>query len=628
MLIVLLCYFQPYLSIAQTEDRWYTLTIGNTPSGYYHETIISTDSLIVNQNELTIRISRLGSETVMDSKQSSTEDNEGNMKHLSSELLYSKQLNASKAIILPEVIRLTRQAGGKESMRDISYSGKLIGNEGIRKLTNENLKKNGDSISYQLFFAEFSMISRGKRKFIGFEDLVLNGNRIKAKRVKESFDGLPTLRDLWLDDDGLLLKSSEASPFGETVMMFSDKATVIALSTVKTDLSADQYSATIARANVRLPQPRQMESITLKITQKKQGIGMPDFGGSYQTVVEKKDNYVILKINRPNIGSIKEPLTAAEKAEYLESGFYIDKDDIVAQRLAKQITAKEKDSWKKVTLLRDWVNVHMKFNPGIVMAPSSEAIRNLEGTCVSYATVLTTLCRAADIPARYLMGYIYYDGICGGHAWVEVFIANSWIPVDAAAPSPGSIADAARFFYLRNSVKNGMGEFMIGGAQLYSNVSIEIVSYTVNGQTYKAPSRLYEVNESQYINPGLGITMKSMEGFKFSSTDEVYPKSILFSLEKPSTQQAISLHLKFSSPQSSAKDHVRKQVLNNDAIQSVTYVGTNAILSETPTKTVLAIPNGNDIYLFVSTGPGAPENLRKAMKGFTFKKFQELASNR
>jgi hypothetical protein len=264
----------------------------------------------------------------------------------------------------------------------------------------------------------------------------------------------------------------------------------------------------------------------------------------------------------------------------------------------------------------------MKFNAGIVMAPSSEAIRNLEGTCVSYATVLTTLCRATDIPARYLMGYVYVDGMWGGHAWVEVYIADSWIPVDAAAPSPGGIADAARFYFLRNSVKNGMGEFMIGGAQLYSNVSIETLSYTVNGRTSKASPFPYEVNPSQYTNPGLGITMKSMEGFKFNSTDKVYPESILFSLENPAEGQTINFYVKFSTPRSSAKDELRKHVSQHDSVQMTTYQGTAAVQSETPTKAVLAIPNGNDIYLFVSSGPGAAGNLKKALKGFTFQKFQ------
>ncbi len=621
ILIVLFCYFQPYLSAAQTEDRWYILTIGTKPSGYYHETIVNSDSIASCQNEFIVRISRLGSETVMNSKQFTTEDRQGNLKNLTSELLYSKQLNSSTAIILPGVIRLTSQAGGKESTRDISYSGKLVGSEEIRRLTNDNLKKMGDSISYQIFFSEFGMLSTGKRKFIGFEDLVLNGIHIRAKRVKESFAGLPTLRDLWLDEDGWVLKSSEPGPFGETMMMLSDKATTIALSTTKTELSEDQYNATIARANVRLPQAREMESMTLKITQNKPGIGMPDFSGSYQTVLEKKNNHVILKIDRPVIGNIKEPLTANEKAEYLESGYYIDKDDTVAQRLAKEITGNEKNLWKKVVLLRDWVNVHMKFNAGIVMAPSSEAIRNLEGTCVSYATVLTTLCRATDIPARYLMGFVYFDGMWGGHAWVEVYINDSWIPVDAAAPSPGGIADASRFYFMRNSVKNGMGEFMIGGSQLYSNVSIEIINYTVNGHTLKAPHAVYEVNESQYTNAGLGITMKSMDGFKFSSTDKVYPETILFSLEKPSAKQAINFHVKFTTPRSSAGDEVRKLVSDKDSIKRTTYQGTDVIVSETPTKAVMAIPNGNDIYLFVSTGPGATENLKNAMKRFTFRKF-------
>jgi hypothetical protein len=621
ILSILFCYFQPCLSEAQTEDRWYTLTIGTKPAGYYHEITISSDTNVTIQNEFNIRISRLGSETVLNSKQTTTEDRQGNLKDMTSELLYSKQLNTSKATIFPGVIRIKSEAGGKQSTRDLAYSGKLIGSEGIRLLTNENLKQRGDSISYQLFFSEFGMIATGKRKFIGFEDVVWNGISIKTKRVKETFTGLPTIRDLWLDNDGRLLKSSEPSPFGETVMTLSDKATAIAISTTKTELSEDQYSASIARANVRLPQPRQMESITLKITQNKEGAGMPDFNGSYQAVLEKKNNYVILQINRPLIGDIKEPLTFPEKSEYLESSYYIDKDDTVAQRLAKEITGHEKNPWKKVVLLRDWVNVHMKFNAGIVMAPSSEAIRNLEGTCVSYATVLTTLCRATDIPARYLMGYVYFDGMWGGHAWVEVYINDSWLPVDAAAPSPGGIADAARFYFIRNSVKNGMGEFMIGGSQLYSNVSIETLSYTVRGHTSKSPPLLYEVNEHQYTNPGLGITMKSMEGFKFSSMDKVYPESILFSLKNETAQQAVDFYVKFSSPRSSAKDEVRKHVSNNDVMRMITHQGVDAVQSETSTKAVLAIPNGNDIYLFVSTGSGAAENLKKAMKGFTFQKF-------
>lgn len=621
ILIIAFCYFQSYRSAAQTEDRWYTLAIGTTPAGYYHEISVNSDSSVTYENEFEIHMSRLGSEVVMSSKQVTFEDRHGRLQSIASELLHSKQLTVSKAKVLPGAIHITSQAGGKQSVHDVPYSGEIIGSEGIRLNTIIKLKKPGDSVSYQLFVSEFGMIATGKRKFIGFEELNLNREYFQAMHLKESFTGLPIMRDIWIDHDGRLLKSSEPGPFGETTMTLSDKETAIANARMKIELSEDQYSASIARANVRLPQPRDMESITLKITQNREGVGIPDLSGSYQTLLEKKDNYVILKITRPQIGNMKEPLTASEKAEYLESGYFIDKDDTVAQQLAKEITSNEKDPWRKVILLRDWVNVHMKFNAGIVMAPSSEAIRNLEGTCISFATVLTTLCRAADVPARYLMGYVYFDGMWGGHAWVEVYINDSWIPVDAAAPSPGGIADAARFYYMRNSVKKGMGEFMIGGSQLYSNVTVEILSYTVKGRTWAAPTSLYEVNDLQYFNPGLGITMKAMDGFKFNSTDKVYPEAILFSLENQKAEQAINFYVKFNSPRSSVKDEVRKHVSNNAVIQKTTYSGVDAVLSETPTKAVLAIPNGSDIYMFVSAGPGAAENLKKAMKGFTFQKF-------
>ena len=152
-------------------------------------------------------------------------------------------------------------------------------------------------------------------------------------------------------------------------------------------------------------------------------------------------------------------------------------------------------------------------------------------------------------------------------------------------------------------------------------MSIEIINYTVKGHTLKPSHSLYEVDGSHYRNPGLGITMKSMDGFKFSSMDKVYPETVLFALENSSRQQAINFHVKYTTPRSSASDEVRKLVSNKDTIKMSTYQGVNAIVSETPTKAVAAIPNGNDIYIFVSTGPGAVKNLQHAMRGFTFQKF-------
>jgi hypothetical protein len=115
--------------------------------------------------------------------------------------------------------------------------------------------------------------------------------------------------------------------------------------------------------------------------------------------------------------------------------------------------------------------------------------------------------------------------------------------------------------------------------------------------------------------------MRSLEGFKFVSTDKVYPETLLFSLENAAAKQAIDFHVKFSSLRSTAKDEVRKHVPDHAVIQNTTYQGVDVIMSETPTKAVLAIPNGTDIYMFVSAGPGATENLKKAMKAFTFQKF-------
>src|SRR5690606_28462032 len=121
---------------------------------------------------------------------------------------------------------------------------------------------------------------------------------------------------------------------------------------------------------------------------------------------------------------------------------------------------------------------NMSFDAGIALADSREVMRDLKGTCISYAMLSATLCKEVGLPARYLMGYVYVDGAWGGHAWTEVNIKGHWIPIDAAVPNESSIADAARFHMLQSSLKSGVGELNIAGLQLFSNIDVEILEYS------------------------------------------------------------------------------------------------------------------------------------------------------
>ncbi len=210
-------------------------------------------------------------------------------------------------------ILLLNEAGGKQSSGEIPFTGSLTGNEGIRRLTLKALLKAGDSISYQVFIPDFSQVFKATRKWIGTEAIALNGKTVQAIKVEDSYEGLPIVRLSWLDKDGYVLRSSEPNPFGQMTLVLADEVTAKAVAVGETGLSEDQYTATLVRSNIRLPQPRRIESVTLKIKQNSPGMGLPDFGGSYQKVGSKSSDEVVITVQQPVPGQISEPLSELSK---------------------------------------------------------------------------------------------------------------------------------------------------------------------------------------------------------------------------------------------------------------------------------------------------------------------------
>lgn len=63
-----------------------------------------------------------------------------------------------------------------------------------------------------------------------------------------------------------------------------------------------------------------------------------------------------------------------------------------------------------------------------VSTTAEEAWRLRKGVCQDYAHILTTMCRMAHIPARYVAGMLIGEGF--SHAWVEVCIGGCWYALD------------------------------------------------------------------------------------------------------------------------------------------------------------------------------------------------------
>lgn len=94
--------------------------------------------------------------------------------------------------------------------------------------------------------------------------------------------------------------------------------------------------------------------------------------------------------------------------------------------------------WARVQSISDWANGHLGFQYG-ASSPSYSARDAFDrglGVCRDFAHLAITMCRALNIPARYVFGYLPDIGVpdpgtpmdfC---AWMEVFLDDGWHTFD------------------------------------------------------------------------------------------------------------------------------------------------------------------------------------------------------
>jgi transglutaminase-like putative cysteine protease len=100
--------------------------------------------------------------------------------------------------------------------------------------------------------------------------------------------------------------------------------------------------------------------------------------------------------------------------------------------------------WGRVQAIVDYVHGHLEFMPGASnpWTTAADAYRAGQGVCRDFAHLAITFCRALNIPARYVFGYIPAIGVqpplepMDFAAWFEVYLDGGWYTFDARNNTP------------------------------------------------------------------------------------------------------------------------------------------------------------------------------------------------
>ena len=140
------------------------------------------------------------------------------------------------------------------------------------------------------------------------------------------------------------------------------------------------------------------------------------------------------------IAEIPVPQLPPAVLPYMYPSRYCQSDRL--RRFATREFGHLRQGYWRVQAIRDWVRQRTTFMSGSSNVSTSAVDTVIEqvGVCRDFAHLMIALCRAVNIPARFVTGIDYGADPAMGptdfHAYVEVFLDNRWYLFDPTGVSP------------------------------------------------------------------------------------------------------------------------------------------------------------------------------------------------
>jgi transglutaminase-like putative cysteine protease len=366
-------------------------------------------------------------------------------------------------------------------------------------LQRDFIQQESDRKTYEILEVREAQVQKSTYTRVGAEKLELAGKSYRALVVDKLNHQTGVKARLWLDvENGYVLKAVVP---GNRVSYRADPSVVNRIRMVNVD------DTLFAQANVAIADVQAISYMKVKATVEPFGLwvtpeGLNVPGQRFTGTVN--DNLIegVFEIGHPRYDGAEAPAFPPDfgKEEslkkYLEAEEFIESDDPVLVRKAREITQGASDSWAAARRLSKWVAENISYAiPGGVTARKTYDLK--AGECGAHALLLTAFCRSVGIPARVVWGCMYapnYGGVFGQHGWNEIYMGPAgWVPVDATA---------SEIDYVDS------GHIRIGVLQSPTTAlnprKIEVLDYRAGalqmGQATPAPADKYQAYVGAYTN--------------------------------------------------------------------------------------------------------------------------------
>jgi len=561
----------------EAKEHYYAIEINDVLCGYSHEVIepiVKDDKDILEMKvHALILQSVLGGSADLDIITTKKVDpKSGQYLFIDSEIRQGGVLMGSSIVVEGSVAKYTSKMTGES--KDIELDDEVILDNGsfytfVMRDISDNLDKEYKTIE--------TMEGKIDSRHIQFEEkekIELNGKVFNSIRLKEVFVSSGASAKVWIDDkSGYILKREFSN--GRKIYL-TDEGVTKKIQVAKLDdvlfAKVDKVIKDVSNISY-LKVEAKINSAGEVLTPEKLNFKGQKFEGTVE------ENFIdgVFEISHERYDGSGAPgfpydySSDEELTKYLEPENFIESDDPVLIKKAKELTTGAKDSWEAATLISGWVAKNISYAiPGGVTARKTFDIGN--GECGAHSRLTAALCRAVGIPAKFVIGCMYsntYGGTFGQHAWNEVYMGEAgWIPIDATALEKDYIDS---------------GHIRLGEKTSFNPQGMKIIDYKINDEfvaELEVPEK-YQKYVGNFIGPnsgkpfevsfkndGLAVQIPDQMQIELYDPDEKgmwYAKitnQLYFSFEDDGTDKSPYMHLHqiTPAPKTSSPDSIDSSV--------------------------------------------------------------------
>lgn len=124
-----------------------------------------------------------------------------------------------------------------------------------------------------------------------------------------------------------------------------------------------------------------------------------------------------------------------EVVAFLLPSRYCPSDLVFEQAI--DITRGALPGYPQVEAIRAWIAAQIRYEYGASTMSTSalDTLDSRRGVCRDFAHLGISLCRAIDVPARMVAGYLHELVPMDAHAWFEAYVGGRWYTFDATQPT-------------------------------------------------------------------------------------------------------------------------------------------------------------------------------------------------